>query len=1057
MKPFQSYLDIEGITLEVKTLAKHETPEYIQIRIQEVLQNTLQVFLNQQQLSKSLQESEIVLVSDKKNQSILQIDSTSSNSTSGKPSGDQLSSDDQTFVKDIEQAFVSINSQSGKNVMLGSQTTQEQDTAINTILANDYLQKVIQEKLKTLEYQIKNSPKNETLQEEKVYWTDILHKLQNGESYESFFTKKDHERFTDFYVDFIATYPMADEFKTINWEETRKKMIVAIEGKLLKQSYADPYWAMLIAKLSIPNIDVLQLFTDYQELFLILRDVFEVDMLPLSINITSSSKKVYPKLFTDNIYANIGTSAIYDELRNLKISKVDGAYQILRVLDEVVVSNVGERYKNEDGSSPALLEGQWYVWDRVGDSIKPGSSFWNACVYNTENEKAYLYKTIEQRHAYYKFADAYLKSLGIVNEWFDAAAKVTMNNLFTAEVTVGAASKGAVTSYFLSGDTNDFLRGGNEFLLAHNMKNLQALIEGKGTINLSFIDANGQQQTFEGLTKKQLDFKLVEFEQSLVQEYINKYIKDNKTESSFIKFLEKYDIYDTPRENLKDILDEINGLFQGKIIKEGVDITPYITKVVNQAPYVHIKDFSFIAEDGTEFIIEKHFTDDNGSVYFDFNNYKHRVKLGQLMVEELYYQREKDILIDKLEIVRQNPDEFIADIPETFKDYVDLDIPDKRMFLKDYYQEFKNDLQALDRIIINHEDHEIFSADFIEEKLKTAYQTFIETWQKNNPEFMDDIEKFYKDLVKDYEDYKEKATEALKNIEDIPKAVQQDVINTIEETLKIKENEITSLQETAKTYESIKNTFNEGVKLYEEKTEELRKLKNTYVTKEKFIKTALDTGASMLKELAQEIYPDIVNVKGNDEKKKDKLFEESAEATVAILVYEFLEGEGTTPREFYYDKHPFAKAMFQGRILEEIIKEVVDNMERNKHDFKNVTESENYKVDLEFSPSIKLGKKIIKDYKNTSIEEKYKLISGLIESGDKHLNSNWTQLFIGGGTAYVYIKDKEVHIKIENFTSKSSFALHMLKNEENNKKGKNGKRPIFSTIKQEIYFSFKLP
>ncbi len=925
----------------------------------------------------------------------------------------------------------------------------------------DPIIEAIKQKIKTINYLLEKRPENDSLLEDKNYWVDVLRGLNNGLKYSEIYDQPTHERFKDFYYDFLTFHPIVDDLKSIYWEGVSEKMIKVIQNNLLKKSKADSYWEFLIKKLRNINVDVLQLFLDHEELFFILQEALNLYDLPQSINIYTKTK-VYPKLFTSNIYASIGRKEIYGKLKGLELVYDNDGASLLQKIEEVELYTKGERIKKKDGKYPVLFEGQWYDKDRINNPTNPNSTFWKASVYNVEYNKAYLYRTIAQRHAFYKFADAYLKSKGVISEWFDAAAKVTINDLFTAEVTVGAASKGSFTSYFLSGDTKDFLRGGNKFLLPYNMKNVKALIEGKGTINLNFTDANGKQQTFEGFTKKQLDFKLVELEQTLVQEYINKYVKDNKTDSRFVKFLEKYNIKDTPQENLQDILDEINGLFKGKIVKEGKDITPYITskidKIVNEVvPFVddfHIEDFSFIAEDITELIIEKHFVDDKGKIYFDFKNYEHRVKLGKLMVEKLYYQRYRDTIANKLELVRQKPKDFIVDVPKKFKDYVKFQIPEKRLFLKDYYEELKSDLERIDRIIINHKDHDIFDAEFIEEKLKLAYQTFIKTWQKNNPEFMDDIEVFYENLIKDYEAFKIKAKEALQNVKELPEAMQQDVINAIDEIFKYQEYNISLLKETKEKFRKIEETFNEGKKLFKSKIQEVKKIKNKYLTKEKIVKTALDTGALMLEDLAKEIYPDIVNIRGNDEGIKQELFKTSAEATVAILIYEFLKGEGKSLRKFDYNTHPFAKEMFQGRILEEIIKEVVDLMERDNHDFRNLNDSKNYQVKLEFSPNISLGKKVMMDYKNTSIQEKIKLIRGLIESVDKHLNSNWTQLFVGGSLAYVYIKNKEVHIKIENTTGRKSFALHLVENIKSNKKSK---RPKMSDIKQEIYFSFKLP
>ena len=78
-------------------------------------------------------------------------------------------------------------------------------------------------------------------------------------------------------------------------------------------------------------------------------------------------------------------------------------------------SYIGEVTTKGGKIYPILKDGQWYDDDRKYRSTNSTSTFWKASKHNLENGKAYLYKTVAQRHAFYKFADAYLKSKNIVS------------------------------------------------------------------------------------------------------------------------------------------------------------------------------------------------------------------------------------------------------------------------------------------------------------------------------------------------------------------------------------------------------------------------------------------------------------------------------------------------------------------------------------------------------------------------------------------------------------------------------------------------------------------
>ncbi|CAL2093522.1 conserved hypothetical protein [Tenacibaculum sp. 190524A05c] len=864
---------------------------------------------------------------------------------------------------------------------------------------HSYIIEVIKKKIQTLDYLIDQRPYNDDLAARKKYWVELLEELKvhNGEL-DEIYNQQKHERFKTFYFDYLTSHPLADNLKSIYWEGINEKMISVIQNNLLKKSKADPYWEFLIQRLRNINEDVLQLFLDHEELFFILQEALKTDDLPQSINIYTKAK-VYPKLFTGNIYANIGRREVYGKLRKLELTKDEGKFQLLRELDEVIVSAVGEKERNDDGSYPALLDSQWYKKHRINGATNPNSTFWKASVLNTKNNKAYLYTTIAQRHAYYKFADAYLKSKGIVSEWFDAAAKVTIYSPLTLQVAVGAADRGTLSArIYLSAETAEFLRGGNKFLLEHNMKNVQALVDGKGIIDMSFIDANGKEKTFKGLTKKELDFKLVEYEQSLVEEYINNYIKENTGKLTLGKilafdkigpliddYLEQFEIspvivpyaidYVDPRLRLERIIKEINEGFNNKWL-------------------------NFTGENTTELIIEEFFTKKGKS--FDFGNYKHRVVLGQKMVEELYYRRYRD------EFNKENFSKILAN---------------NKKYLKV--------LKPKEQVVL------IYDKKLVPPKRKTLVG-------------------FYLELYKDYERLKlifkddKNARRVLRKIggilNDLAKAVEKEVeeyiLNKIGEYNELLEELVTSsdnfdgiIKDPLETLITDPKRFIEEYFLPDPVIIPKRKISEyRYKKKEQkdFWKTTRDNLASKsLINTAKRIFPEVDVIK---ETKKVEIFTTNYKKAAAILLYEFATGEGKNERNFNLGEHDFANKILTREVQEEILSKTLELLERIEYDFINMPDSIVLQVNLGFSPSPGI----------------------FIESLYKHLNSNFAQIFIGGAIVRIQIKNGYITGYIYNETTRTSLMLHMNVENEGRKDNLQQQNKL-STVIQRIYFSFKLP
>jgi hypothetical protein len=217
---------------------------------------------------------------------------------------------------------------------------------------------------------------------------------------------------------------------------------------------------------------------------------------------------------------------------------------------------------------------QWYdlgVSDRV--SYWDPETFNSAAVYSTQHQRASAYQTVYQRMKYYSWVQGQSDAKGYGSKWFGAAELVTGWN--------GVGAVDLLNVNQMHDNTESFLRGGNKFLFFHNMKNAKDLLA-DGELSGGFMDANGKSQSFEGLTGMALDYKMVEFEQSKIQEYINNYKKND----------------------LGEIITEINGLM-------GHSWAPGAVKAVMKESF-------------------------NEGKSFNFRNYDDRVKLGQELIRKAH-------------------------------------------------------------------------------------------------------------------------------------------------------------------------------------------------------------------------------------------------------------------------------------------------------------------------------------------------------------------------------------------------------------------------------------
>lgn len=238
-------------------------------------------------------------------------------------------------------------------------------------------------------------------------------------------------------------------------------------------------------------------------------------------------------------------------------------------------------YIDSDGREPVpsiyasnpwfkLKPTQWYSTAGVY-----GSKTFNAAAsYSTQNLRSDAFQSVYQRNAYYGWAQGQADAKRYNSKWFGAAQLVTgLSGIGGAEIPDGGV--------FSSSAVDKFLKKGNEFLFSHNMKNAKDLLA-DGKLSGGFTNANGAKQSFEGLKGMALDNKIVEFEQSKVQEYINSY-KGN---------------------DLNSIISGINDLISG-----------------------------YIGPGAVRDVIKESF---NGGKSFNFKSYEDRVKLGQELIKKAH-------------------------------------------------------------------------------------------------------------------------------------------------------------------------------------------------------------------------------------------------------------------------------------------------------------------------------------------------------------------------------------------------------------------------------------
>ena len=177
---------------------------------------------------------------------------------------------------------------------------------------------------------------------------------------------------------------------------------------------------------------------------------------------------------------------------------------------------------------------------------------------------------------------------------------------------------------------------------------------------------------------------------------------------------------------------------------------------------------------------------------------------------------------------------------------------------------------------------------------------------------------------------------------------------------------------------------------------------------------------------AKKIYPEVDKI---GEGMKQRQFKTNPDNSVAILLYEFATGKGEDTRVFEYgEKGSFANTFIEGRVAKEVATDFVKKAgEMTFSEFKR----EGMRFGLSFSPDQ----------------------TGLLESIQKHVDSNVAQFFVGGANVFITLSDKKdkVYVSISNPTSRSSLLLHVGENYERSEKY-HGREKALSTINQKFIF-----
>jgi predicted chitinase len=217
------------------------------------------------------------------------------------------------------------------------------------------------------------------------YWTTISKAFDQGATVFDFDGKPDHILFSQMYAELKQLNSSSIAVQNFNWEVVREKMIKAIDANILKGSISidsKKRWETIKRELANDKTNIANLFEQYDELFLLLKEVEGLDTLPTTITITTKTK-IYPNLNADNLYADIGKEAVYGFLKLISETNFEGS----------AVNKGAVKIKNTKQTSFIIGESlEFFVDEAFINQINNQKENINWVVYNNGTKKENIFK-----------------------------------------------------------------------------------------------------------------------------------------------------------------------------------------------------------------------------------------------------------------------------------------------------------------------------------------------------------------------------------------------------------------------------------------------------------------------------------------------------------------------------------------------------------------------------------------------------------------------------------------------------------------------------------------
>ena len=319
--------------------------------------------------------------------------------------------------------------------------------------------------------------------ETKQYWqkvSDALQTVTSDEAVEAILGKDKKEEYG------VGFNLLSDWYKTktdkkaakkennYDWGVLREELISKINQNIIKDGSEETksYWGTIVEKLKDESVNIENLFEQYDELFLLLKEI--KGELPDSICIYQGTK-VYPNLTADKMYADIGVGTIYDFLK-----KQLGTHVVGKGVKKggVIIEGTTEK-THLHGSSLTFVANDFYKSSKLEENInwivyktkKDFEIFENegaAFTYNFENEGTYVVEAFGSAHSYKGKSSAYVEvtikqpEIGKLtcDESLEKRIKPSLDTLYRCSIASDMEGIDFMPAY-LTSITWELKRGGN--------------------------------------------------------------------------------------------------------------------------------------------------------------------------------------------------------------------------------------------------------------------------------------------------------------------------------------------------------------------------------------------------------------------------------------------------------------------------------------------------------------------------------------------------------------------------------------------------------------------